>query len=110
MRLLLDENLSFRLAALLADAFPGTVHVRDVGLSGADDDAVWEHARAHGLAVASKDSDFHDRARLHGPPPKLVWIQRGNCSTRDIERVLRRHRADLERFGSDPAAAVLVLA
>jgi predicted nuclease of predicted toxin-antitoxin system len=79
VRLLLDENLSFRLAALLADAFPGTAHVRDVGLSGADDDAVWEHARAHGMAVASKDSDFHDRARLHGPPPRLVWIRRGTA-------------------------------
>ena len=109
MKLLLDENLSFRLAALLADAFPGTAHVRDVGLSGADDDAVWEHARAHGMAVASKDSDFHDRARLHGPPPRLVWIRRGNCSTRDVEALLRRHRAALERFAADPEAAVLEL-
>ncbi len=109
MKLLLDENLSYRLGARLADAFPGTVHVRDVGLSGAPDDAVWEHARANGLAVASKDSDFHERALLHGPPPKLVWIQRGNCSTRDIEAILRRHAADLERFGEDPDAAVLVL-
>lgn len=110
MKLLLDENLSFKLVALLADAFPGTAHVRDVGLSGAADDAVWAHARLQGMAVASKDSDFHDRARLHGPPPKLVWIQRGNCSTREIEAILRRHRADLERFGADPQAAVLVLA
>ncbi len=109
MKLLLDENLSFRLVALLADAFPGTAHVRDVGLSGADDDAVWEHARAHGMAVASKDSDFHDRARLHGPPPRLVWIRRGNCSTRDVEALLRRNRAVLERFAADPEAAVLEL-
>jgi predicted nuclease of predicted toxin-antitoxin system len=100
VKLLLDENLSFRLVALLADAFPGTTHVRDVGLSGAPDDAVWAHARAHGMAVASKDADFHDRARLHGPPPRLVWIRRGNCSTRDVEALLRRHRAALERFAA----------
>jgi len=109
VKLLLDENLSFRLAARLADAFPGTVHVCDVGLSGAPDDAVWEHARENGLTVASKDSDFHERALLHGPPPKLVWIQRGNCSTREIEAILRRHAAELERFGGDPDEAVLVL-
>ncbi|HEV2148760.1 MAG TPA: DUF5615 family PIN-like protein [Longimicrobiaceae bacterium] len=109
MRLLLDENLSYRLVALLADVFPGSAHLRDVGLVGADDGRVWEHARAHGLAIASKDADFHERCIRHGPPPKLVWIQRGNCSTRDVEAILRRRRADLERFGADPEAAVLVL-
>ncbi|HEX2190076.1 MAG TPA: DUF5615 family PIN-like protein [Longimicrobiaceae bacterium] len=109
MRLLLDENLSFRLVARLADAYPGSTHVRDAGLSGAPDDAVWEHARAHGLAVVSRDADFHDRAVLHGPPPKLVWIRRGNCSTGDVEAILRRHLPDLERFAADPAAAVLAL-
>lgn len=109
MRLLLDENLSHRLVARLADAYPGSAHVRDVGLATADDAAVWEHARAHGFTVVSRDSDFHDLAVLRGPPPRLVWIRRGNCSTRDLEAILRRHRADVERFGADPTAAVLVL-
>lgn len=63
----------------------------------------------HGFAVASRDSDFHDRALLYGPPPKLVWIRRGNCSTRDIEALLLRHRTDLERFAADSDAAVMVL-
>ena len=34
MKLLLDQNLSHRLVAALADVFPGSVHVRDVGLAG----------------------------------------------------------------------------
>lgn len=110
MKLLFDENLSYRLVALLADAYPGSVHVRDAGLSGADDAAVWRHAREQGLAIVSKDSDFHERSILLGPPPKVVWLQRGNCSTREIESVLRRHRDDLARFGADPEAAFLVLA
>ncbi|MGH8574341.1 MAG: DUF5615 family PIN-like protein [Gammaproteobacteria bacterium] len=31
MRLLFDENLSFRLVRELADVYPDSVHVRDVG-------------------------------------------------------------------------------
>lgn len=109
MRLLLDENLSHRLVARLRDVYPGSVHVRDAGLESADDGAVWEHARRNGLAVVSRDSDFHHRATLCGPPPKVVSIRRGNCSTRDIERILRERRRDLEAFDAHPAAAVLVL-
>ncbi len=109
MKLLLDENLSPRLVGALADVYPGSVHVRHVGLESADDAAVWAHARAHQLTVVSKDSDFHQRALLFGPPPRVVWIRRGNCSTREVERILRDHRADLEGLVADPAAAVLVL-
>ena len=32
MKLLFDENLSYKLVRLLADLFPDSVHVRDVGL------------------------------------------------------------------------------
>ena len=37
MKLLLDENLSPRLVALLADEYPESAHLRDRGLRGADD-------------------------------------------------------------------------
>ena len=33
-KLLFDENLSFRLVELLAEPFPGSAHVNDVGLHG----------------------------------------------------------------------------
>ncbi|HEX2092834.1 MAG TPA: DUF5615 family PIN-like protein [Longimicrobiaceae bacterium] len=110
MKLLLDENLSPRLVARLGDAYPGSVHVRDLGLASADDTSVWAYAREHGLVIVSKDSDFHDRSILHGPPPKVVWIQRGNCSTRDIEAILRRNWGELGRFHAHPAEACLALA
>jgi len=37
MKLLFDENLSHKLVGLLADVFPGSVQVRDVGLKAACD-------------------------------------------------------------------------
>ena len=40
MKLLFDENLSPKLARLLADLFPDSVHVRDVGLKAVDDSVV----------------------------------------------------------------------
>jgi len=109
VRLLLDQNLSHRLVRSLSEVFPNSVHVRDVGLARADDDAVWAYALEHDLIIVPKDSDFRQRSFLHGAPPKVVWIRRGNCSTQEIDALLRAHRDDLQAFANDEAAAFLAL-
>jgi len=76
MKLLLDQNLSPRLPQLLFDLFPGSVHVRDVGLRDAAD-AIWQYAKAHAFVVVSKDSDFQQRSLLLGAPPKFIWLRLG---------------------------------
>jgi predicted nuclease of predicted toxin-antitoxin system len=66
MRLLFDENLSHNLVSLLADPFPDSVHVREVGLKASDDPAVWEYAKNNELLIVSKDSDMHQRSFVFG--------------------------------------------
>lgn len=109
MKLLFDQNLSPRLVGLLEDLFPGSTHVRDAGLASADDDAVWEHAKQHGLAIVSKDADFRQLSFLHGFPPKVVWLRVGNASTSDVHALVRAHSEDFVAFAADPIAALLVL-
>ena len=109
MKFLFDQNVSPRLATDLSDVFPGSVHVRDVGLSRATDATIWGYAREHGLTIVSKDSDFHQVSFLRGPPPKVIWIRRGNCTTSDIEALLRSSRTEILAFGADSEAAFLAL-
>lgn len=109
MRLLFDQNLSFRLLKRLDDIFPSAQHVRDIGLGSADDERVWAYAEEHGLVIVSKDGDFHQRAILLGAPPKIVWLRLGNCPTREIERVLRKRAGEIGVFVDDPGAALLVI-
>jgi len=47
MKLLFDENLSHRLVDRLAAEFPGSIHVRDVGLKAVGDPKVWAYAAAN---------------------------------------------------------------
>jgi Domain of unknown function (DUF5615) len=59
VKLRLDQNLSPRLARTLAVVYPGTTHVRDVGLQAADDDTVWAyvvHAEVLGAEVVCRGS------------------------------------------------------
>ena len=62
MKLLFDQNLSPRLARSLADIYPESVHVREIGLRDASDDEIWEYAKNNGFAIVSKDSDFQQRS------------------------------------------------
>ena len=109
MRLLFDQNLSPRLLAILAALYGGSIHVRNEGLEAADDDTVWEYAASHGFAIVSKDADFHQRSFLLGAPPKVIWIQRGNCGTEEIAVLLRDRHADALAFGEDETASFLAL-
>lgn len=107
MQLLFDQNISYKLIELLSDIFPDSKHVKTLGLEEANDLAIWEFAKTEDYIIVSKDSDFHQFSFLYGPPPKVVWISRGNCSTREIESILRDHKNDLKVFWNNPEASFL---
>ena len=109
MKLLFDQNLSPRLVRLLADLFPGSLHVREAGLERASDETVWQFALDHGLAIVTKDSDFQERSQIAGSAPKVVWIRCGNCSTDDIESMLRRHSSSVAALEQPGEARFLIL-
>lgn len=109
MKLLFDQNLSPKLVNRLADLFPAFSHVQSAGLDCADDNQVWHHARTNGLCIVTKDEDFNNMSVLHGSPPKVLWLQIGNCTTAQIEAVIRARFADVESFEKDASTGTLVL-
>jgi predicted nuclease of predicted toxin-antitoxin system len=102
LKLLFDQNLSYKLVRSFSDEFPGSAHVRDLGLASAVDIDVWEYAKQFGFTIVSKDTDFSQRGFLFGPPPKVIWIRLGNCSTKTIQEVLFSYAAEIRQFGLDP--------
>lgn len=109
LRLLLDQNLSPRLTNSLGDVFPRISHVRQLGLERATDPQLWSRAARDGFVIVSKDGDFHQRSFTHGFPPKVIWVRLGNCSTAQIEALLRSHESEISKFLADPVAAFLAL-
>ena len=109
MKLLFDQNLSPHLPSLLADIYAESIHVREVGMRDADDSAIWEYAKLEGFAIISKDSDFQQRSLLQGSPPKFIWLRVGNCTTKTIESLLRKHSAAIHTFNLDDSKSHLML-
>lgn len=107
MKLLFDQNLSYKLCSMLADMFPDSHQVRLLGLDQADDRILWERAKVEGWTLVSQDADFADMAALYGPPPKVIWPRCGNQPTAVVEKLLRDHAAAIAAFEVDPSANCL---
>jgi predicted nuclease of predicted toxin-antitoxin system len=105
MKLLFDQNLSFKLCSLLADLFPESSQARLLGLEEADDRVVWQHAKTNGFNLVTQDADFAEMAVLYGPPPKVIWLRCGNQPTAVVEKLLRDHAGAIISFEQDDMAA-----
>lgn len=107
--LLLDQNRIPKLVSRFAKVFPGSAHVSQVGLSETLDRTAWDYARSHNFVLVSKDADFSELGLLLGFPPKVAWIRRGNCSTREIEQLLRDSQAAIDALAQDEESGILAL-
>lgn len=109
MRLLFDQNLSPYLPERLANVYPNSEHVMDEGLERALDADIWEYATQEDLIIVTKDADFSEWSLLRGFPPNVVWIRRGNCSTQDIEQLLRTNKEAIDNLHASDESGVVEL-
>ncbi len=59
--------------------------------------------------LVTKDSDFSELTIIKGYPPKVVWIRRGNCSTSEIEAILRLNSQDILTLSEAPSLGIISL-
>lgn len=89
MKLLLDENVSWRLAKYLAP-HDEVIHVDQTTLALSPTDlTVWEYAEDHGYHILTKDNDFSDLAAIHGPLPKVIRLRNANVSVTFLAEALQ---------------------
>jgi predicted nuclease of predicted toxin-antitoxin system len=109
MKLLFDQNLSPKLVNGLADIFPGSNHVFYLGMDESEDTEIWQYAKQNGFVLVTRDADFGDLSVLRGFPPNVIWIRRGNCSTKDIEGMLRENYDAIASLGQDEFTGMIPL-
>ena len=107
MKLLLDNNLSHKLAQRLSDIFPGSTHVMTENLDESKDQDIWSFAKENGFMIVTKDSDFNEIRLLKGFPPKVVWLRMGNCRVSDIEHVIRDKFIILREFHHNENSGII---
>ena len=89
MKLLFDQNISFRILRLLPAEFAGCLHVKSVGLNDCNDSDIWKFAKQNGFTIVTFDADFFDLSIIWNFPPKTIWLRTGNLTTFDVaERII----------------------
>ncbi len=109
MKLLFDQNLSPRLVNRLADLYADSTHVYLIGLDQAPDATIRNYARDNEFIVVTRDADFSDLNVMLGFPPKVIWIRRGNCTTAEIESMLRSNYESVKALEADENVGILTL-
>ncbi len=90
MKLLFDQNISFRIVNKIQSIFIDTNHVKAIGLEDSSDIEIWNYAKANGFAIVTFDADFADIANIKGCPPKIIWLRTGNTTTNNIIEILQK--------------------
>lgn len=81
MKILFDQNISFRLINKIIAQFPDAKQVRQLGIENYSDIEIWEYAKQNEYSIITFDADFLDISSLKGHPPKIIWLRFGNTST-----------------------------
>ncbi len=78
MKLLLDENISYRIVKILSDYFDEVIHIKKLTNERLTDKEIWNECRKSGYSILTYDSDFNDLATYFGHPQKIIWLRFGN--------------------------------
>jgi predicted nuclease of predicted toxin-antitoxin system len=88
MRLKLDENIDARLAVLLRQAGHEASTVRDQGLSGTADPALYDHCSSEDHVLVTLDLDFSNVLRYPPEPTPGLVVLRGPNDLLPTVRIL----------------------
>jgi predicted nuclease of predicted toxin-antitoxin system len=98
MRLLFDQNISFRITKKLKSYFSDCYHVSDCGLLDCEDPDIWKYAKDNDFAIVTYDSDFYDLSIINGHPPKIIWIRTGNLTTSEFAQLMINNQKIIKSF------------
>ena len=98
MKLLFDQNISYRITKKLQGFYTGCKHVSDCGLMDCDDPDIWQYAKDNDYVIVTFDSDFYDISIINGHPPKVIWIRTGNLTSVEIVQLMIENQKTITSF------------
>lgn len=102
MKLLFDENISYRILKKLDIEFSESESIRNKS-----DGIIWKYAKDNNFTIVSYDEDFYELQLLKGFPPKFIWLWTGNIPTSFIAQLLNNKKKEIQSFIQDLELGIL---
>jgi predicted nuclease of predicted toxin-antitoxin system len=102
VRLLFDQNISFRIISKIGINFPEAKQVKQLGIENYSDVEIWKFAKEKGYTIVTFDSDFYDLSNFKGFPPKIIWLRFGNTKTDFIANIINSRHSIIKNFINSP--------
>lgn len=98
VKLIFDQNISYRVIKLISDSFSESIHVTKAGLTDSTDLEIWTYAKRYGYSIVTFDADFLNLATLNGCPPKIILLKMGNRRTNQIAQIIISNKDLMAEF------------
>ena len=107
MRLLLDENISYRVLKIIESSFPSSVQITQLGFSSMNDGEVFRYAKERDFLIVTFDEDFYELQLMNGFPPKIIWLRFGNSNNLKVANKLVSNLESITNFFSNEEKGLL---
>jgi predicted nuclease of predicted toxin-antitoxin system len=98
MKLLLDQNISYKAAKKLINYYPEVTQVGRLGMAQTEDAMIWQYALVNNYIIVTFDAYFQERNLISGNPVKVIWLRMENTATENVTRVLVNNFALVQQF------------
>jgi predicted nuclease of predicted toxin-antitoxin system len=97
MKILIDQNISFRVIPLIKAYFTVVDHVIPLGWLNYSDHLIFKSSKKYD-AILTQDDDFENILLLNGKPPKIIRIRAGNLNTVQLSIIVNQNIGVIEKF------------
>jgi predicted nuclease of predicted toxin-antitoxin system len=109
MKLLLDQNFSYKLLKPLSKIYEEVAQISRIGMGQTSDSMIWQHALTNEYTIVSRDAYFAEKNALTGYPIKVIWVKCQDISTENILNILTDQYEAIMQFYHDEAKFCLEL-
>lgn len=98
MKLLLDQNISYKTIKKLTDYYKEVAQIGRLGMAQTEDAMIWQYALVNGFILVSVDPYFQERNLISGNPVKVIYLRLHNTATENITHALINNHAAIQAF------------
>lgn len=102
MKIVIDQNISFRIIPHITHLFSEVAHVRSLGWTDFPNILIFRNAKQQEFdTILTLDEDFENIILENSPPPKILWLRVRNCSTIHLAEIIINKIEIINEFLND---------